>query len=936
MAKVLVVDHVPAKQSWLSKVLASVGHDAVCVATADEARGAVVREQPDALIVTMTLPKTPGSELALSIKKSAPGSRIPVILTSSIFKNMQLDKMAGDRWRVDVFLEEPYRKDDLLRHLAEQLERYASMSPDDEIDDVSPMGDDDISPTDETEVEVDPFEAMMDAADRAVDGVTSEADKFIAQDRAAARRAIGGTRSPGAALSLAPRGALEETSVPEIVAALFFAGATGVLTVRSAGREKKVFVRDGLPISVEGSVREETLGQVLRRYGRIDDETHARTLSALAELDRRQGDVLVDMGALSPAELFQALKIQAQEKLVATFDWFEGEYAWEAGPFETSEMTVFEMWPPLVLLQGILRFYGAASIREIFKEMKDFSLRRRDEAPVAYADLQFPAEVDALMETIDGRRSLAEVVVDSPLPAERTYQVLYALLLLRQFDKLDATVVAAGSTPHLPDANPSLDQLVNLAISDGLGDATSSLLGATDLSKMFTEGEAPAEPPTMAETAPVVSVESEPVKEEATFSFGDADDEDDEEEFVPEPDLEETTFDLGPAGGDVIEPDDESSPSIEIDIDDRDEDGGEPIPLSDDLSKALADFMSDVEAEDLGAVPSELEQSAQSGFDQAFGSRRIIDDDSDLDERGGESERAERSLAESFEMSEEDFAALKPEQQELLAQILQDYLALGKSNFYQVLKVKQGSSEIEIRSAYNSLLKKYHPDRLQEHFTGEALRKAGEITFKVTDAFRTLADPKRRKAYDSQLADGIERKERTIGMILQAENEFNMGLSAVKQHKWDTAKNHFAEAIELFPEEGEYHAYMGWVIYHLESMPPAERTQQARTFLERAIRLNPRSDKAYHFLGVLLKDNHMLDKAALMFAQAFRFNKNNREAKRQLQTLHALRYQEAQKEKEAREKAHSTAGQAAEAANNVLNKEVSLDSVKKAILKLFL
>lgn len=67
---------------------------------------------------------------------------------------------------------------------------------------------------------------------------------------------------------------------------------------------------------------------------------------------------------------------------------------------------------------------------------------------------------------------------------------------------------------------------------------------------------------------------------------------------------------------------------------------------------------------------------------------------------------------------------------------------MKKRDFYEVLGLKKGASEKEIKSAYRKLAKKYHPDTNQ----GNA---QAEIKFKeVTEAYEVLSDNEKKKIYD--------------------------------------------------------------------------------------------------------------------------------------------------------------------------------------------
>ncbi len=69
-------------------------------------------------------------------------------------------------------------------------------------------------------------------------------------------------------------------------------------------------------------------------------------------------------------------------------------------------------------------------------------------------------------------------------------------------------------------------------------------------------------------------------------------------------------------------------------------------------------------------------------------------------------------------------------------------------NFYEILGVSQEASQDEIKKAFRTLAKKYHPDRNKGN--AEAERRFKEIS----EANETLSDPKKRTEYDTMLKYG--------------------------------------------------------------------------------------------------------------------------------------------------------------------------------------
>ena len=65
----------------------------------------------------------------------------------------------------------------------------------------------------------------------------------------------------------------------------------------------------------------------------------------------------------------------------------------------------------------------------------------------------------------------------------------------------------------------------------------------------------------------------------------------------------------------------------------------------------------------------------------------------------------------------------------------------SKRDYYEVLGLSKNATEAEIKKAYRSLAKKYHPDLNKE--------KGSDVHFKeVQEAYEVLSDSQKRANYD--------------------------------------------------------------------------------------------------------------------------------------------------------------------------------------------
>jgi curved DNA-binding protein len=73
-------------------------------------------------------------------------------------------------------------------------------------------------------------------------------------------------------------------------------------------------------------------------------------------------------------------------------------------------------------------------------------------------------------------------------------------------------------------------------------------------------------------------------------------------------------------------------------------------------------------------------------------------------------------------------------------------------DYYQVLGLKKGASEAEMKKAYRKMAMKYHPDRNKGDNKAEARFK------EVSEAYAVLSDKEKRKQYDMFGADGFRQR----------------------------------------------------------------------------------------------------------------------------------------------------------------------------------
>ncbi len=219
-------------------------------------------------------------------------------------------------------------------------------------------------------------------------------------------------------------GSLASLSVAEAIHFVFSTLKTGVLLLSFGGearrkaiapdradqlRRKSVYFRDGQVVFASSSDRADRLGAVLWRYGVVAREELERC-GRLVRAGRPRGQVLVDEGLLTPGELYTGMTLQVRDIVLGAFHEADGEFAFVEGPFDERNAVKLPERTRDLLLQGMKR---AEEVEQLREGLPDLDQPVRPAA--AGADALEPREA-RLVEALDGRRTLREVLAELDLP----------------------------------------------------------------------------------------------------------------------------------------------------------------------------------------------------------------------------------------------------------------------------------------------------------------------------------------------------------------------------------------------------------------------------------------------------------------------------------------------------------------------------------------
>jgi CheY-like chemotaxis protein len=120
--KVLVVDDEEAIVAGLAYRLRSVGYEPIAATGGDQALELALQAAPRLILLDWRMPGTDGMEVLSALKGQERTSKIPVVLLSGADADRDLALAAG----AAAFIKKPYRKEELLRVIADILRDCAA------------------------------------------------------------------------------------------------------------------------------------------------------------------------------------------------------------------------------------------------------------------------------------------------------------------------------------------------------------------------------------------------------------------------------------------------------------------------------------------------------------------------------------------------------------------------------------------------------------------------------------------------------------------------------------------------------------------------------------------------------------------------------------------------------------------------------------------
>lgn len=228
---------------------------------------------------------------------------------------------------------------------------------------------------------------------------------------------------------------LAKTPLAEIISTINQFKVSGMLSVIHQEVEKKVFFEEEFVTFASSNVNDDRLGEFLIRSGKIKQIDYDNSVDILKKTKKRQGQIFVELGCLTPKDLFWAVKSQVKEIVLSLFLWTDGEVIFTPGDFVQKETIKLRAPINEIIVEGIKRIQNPRRLLGYIGG-KDVIIKVAPDALDRLEISNLGPEYFDIYNLIDSHKAIEEIANTSNKGATETVRIIYTLMVLNVFERM--------------------------------------------------------------------------------------------------------------------------------------------------------------------------------------------------------------------------------------------------------------------------------------------------------------------------------------------------------------------------------------------------------------------------------------------------------------------------------------------------------------------
>ncbi len=549
---------------------------------------------------------------------------------------------------------------------------------------------------------------------------------------------------------------------------------TTVEVARDAG-QRSFWFRDGELMALTSSSRAEGFSAMLVKRKKLQLSV-AKSIEQVAAKDGlTPAQVMLRDRVIPVPDLVREINLWATLLLVESFGWLDADWRICADePGEAPPETLLKLNLVNVLKKGVFKRVEPDDVRALLRPYHQRKPRKTQPPPRTIVGYDLDGHQHAFWESIDGGRTLTEILQFSPIPGDDAVKLIYLLHRTGMLTFADRAI-AAQSAP-------------GMAVDDVWGTPSSPDVDSDELELDEPE---PAPAPPAAPPPSGTGIDMSQIRFHRKSAAATEDETGTSGTFHSiNPHSREPVAQVGTGGW----------KKVEVGVGHAEEvtSADEPGPAG---GGAGLDSLFDGMGMPSGGGPAAPGPRP--------GTRQPLNDVPDRAPTPPPPRNDPNAPpgGEGPVIEQEEWDRLTTKDKDRIRLMRTELNKMAETNFFEWFGLTHESPVGSIKKAYFQMAKMYHPDSLLDET--DIFRTMAESLFaNFSEAYETLSDDEARDKYIRKHIFG-EKDENDLAMekvqkILAAENSFKKGVRALDRGGLKDALRHFKDAVEGYDDEAEY------------------------------------------------------------------------------------------------------------------------------------
>jgi tetratricopeptide (TPR) repeat protein len=227
-------------------------------------------------------------------------------------------------------------------------------------------------------------------------------------------------------MELPLKGIIKDHSLVSLLVHLNRSRKTGTLSLSTPSFTKKIYLNAGDAIFASSTYEDDRLGEMLLKANKITVEQYDRSVELLKSAQKRLGAILVDLGYITPKDLFWGVKYQVKEIILSMFQLAEAGYDFSEGTIPRQEVITLRMSMGNLIYEGVRRIDNWTRIRNEMPDTESVLTLSSDPLSL-FQDVELSAPDKKVLSLIDGKTTIREVIENSWMGSFEALKILYVL-----------------------------------------------------------------------------------------------------------------------------------------------------------------------------------------------------------------------------------------------------------------------------------------------------------------------------------------------------------------------------------------------------------------------------------------------------------------------------------------------------------------------------